>query len=166
MLPPAPGRLSMMTGCPQRLLSSWPIARATMSSGPPAGNGTTKRIALAGYADWAAAAPAPPISTAPSAQRASIAMRLNGVAGIFAVELALERCPHQLAAFAHAALGVDFLALVHRVVDDFLRQRIGFGAAALGQYLEFARALEPVHAVEHFADRRAHAQRAVVAQDQ
>src|ERR1700682_310165 len=50
MLPPAPGRLSMTTGWPHASVSFCPIARATTSSEPPAGKGTTRRIGLVGYA--------------------------------------------------------------------------------------------------------------------
>src|SRR5258706_7727795 len=37
-----------MTGCPQRSCSSFPIRRPEMSSGPPGGKGTTRRIGLEG----------------------------------------------------------------------------------------------------------------------
>src|SRR5882672_9662760 len=49
MLAPAPGRLSMTTGCPQASASFCPSARPTMSGVDPAGNGTTRRTALDGY---------------------------------------------------------------------------------------------------------------------
>src|SRR5258706_612758 len=37
-----------MTGCPQRSCNSLPMSRPEMSSGPPGGNGTTRRIGLEG----------------------------------------------------------------------------------------------------------------------
>src|SRR4029077_1547072 len=54
MLPPAPGRLSTSTGCFQASPSFWPSARATVSTAPPAANGTTIRTGLEGN-DWAKA---------------------------------------------------------------------------------------------------------------
>src|SRR5690349_2077309 len=54
MFPPAPGRLSTITGCFQVSISFCPRARATVSTAPPAANGTTIRTGLAGYA-WATA---------------------------------------------------------------------------------------------------------------
>jgi hypothetical protein len=44
--PPAPGRLSTMTGEPRRSLSFWEMARAKASVAPPAGNGTIRRMGL------------------------------------------------------------------------------------------------------------------------
>src|SRR5260370_35500545 len=56
----APGRFSITTGCPQSWLMVWPIRRATMSLGPPAGKGTILRIGRWGkLADGASAAAAP-----------------------------------------------------------------------------------------------------------
>src|SRR5262249_3387525 len=56
----APGRLAMTTGCPQSWLMVWPIRRATMSLGPPAGKGTIIRIGRLGkLADESSAAAAP-----------------------------------------------------------------------------------------------------------
>src|SRR5215470_13560803 len=56
----APGRLSITTGCPQSWLIVWPIRRATMSLGPPAGKGTIIRIGRLGkLADGSSAAAAP-----------------------------------------------------------------------------------------------------------
>src|SRR3977135_2878395 len=40
ILPPAPPRFSMTTCWPRRSDSHWAILRATMSVGPPGGNGT------------------------------------------------------------------------------------------------------------------------------
>ena len=48
MPPPAPGRLSTTTGWPHASCSFCAMPRPMMSSGPPGGNGTTKRIGLAG----------------------------------------------------------------------------------------------------------------------
>src|SRR5262249_35873345 len=56
----APGRFSITTGCPQSWLMVWPIRRATMSLGPPAGEGTISRVGRLGkLADGPAAAAAP-----------------------------------------------------------------------------------------------------------
>src|SRR5438874_1949896 len=44
----APGRFSISTGWPQSSLILWPMMRATMSLGPPAGNGTIIRIGRLG----------------------------------------------------------------------------------------------------------------------
>src|SRR5262249_46287687 len=53
----APGRFSITTGCPQSWLMVWPIRRATMSLGPPAGKGTIIRVGRLGkLADGASAA--------------------------------------------------------------------------------------------------------------
>src|SRR6266851_1431040 len=49
MVVPAPGLFSMMIGWPSRGDSFSPSARATMSTPPPGGKGTMKRIGLAGY---------------------------------------------------------------------------------------------------------------------
>src|SRR6266850_2413163 len=49
MVVPAPGLLSITTGCPSRGESFSPTARATMSTPPPGGNGTMKRTGRAGY---------------------------------------------------------------------------------------------------------------------
>src|SRR5450755_591191 len=49
MLPPAPGLLSTMTGWCVLSETFCPSRRATESSGPPAGYGTTKRIGFDGY---------------------------------------------------------------------------------------------------------------------
>src|SRR5882672_3003259 len=43
-----PGLFSTMTGCPQRSCSSFPISRPAMLSGPPGGNGTTRRTGFEG----------------------------------------------------------------------------------------------------------------------
>src|SRR6267143_1748407 len=43
-----PGLFSTMTGCPQRSCNSFPISRPAMSSGPPGGNGTTRRTGFEG----------------------------------------------------------------------------------------------------------------------
>src|SRR6266436_3656868 len=56
----APGRFSITTGCPQSWLIVWPIRRATMSLGPPAGKGTIIRIGRLGkLADGSSAAATP-----------------------------------------------------------------------------------------------------------
>src|SRR5262245_10770185 len=67
----APGRFSITTGCPQSWLMVWPIRRATMSLGPPAGKGTIIRIGRLGkFADGSSAAAAPDADTArPTASR-------------------------------------------------------------------------------------------------
>jgi hypothetical protein len=44
----APGRFSISTGWPHASLILWPIRRATMSLGPPGGNGTMIRIGRLG----------------------------------------------------------------------------------------------------------------------
>ena len=48
MLPPAPGRLSTITGWPSFLPSCSPTTRATMSLAPPAAKVTIMRIGLSG----------------------------------------------------------------------------------------------------------------------
>src|SRR5690349_14352999 len=50
MLVPAPGRFSMMTGCPSRSESQEPMTRATVSAPPPGGNPTIQRRGLYGWA--------------------------------------------------------------------------------------------------------------------
>src|SRR3982074_3803721 len=52
----APGRLSTITCLPSESESLSPSKRATMSLGPPVVTGTTKRMLLAGHADWLCAA--------------------------------------------------------------------------------------------------------------
>src|SRR5712692_8818814 len=67
----APGRFSITTGWPQSSLIFWPMRRAMMSLGPPAGKGTIIRIGRLGKpadGSWAMAA---------SAQIASIAATRN-----------------------------------------------------------------------------------------
>src|ERR1019366_3755727 len=49
-VPPAPGRLSMMTCCPQAAVSFCPTMRARKSVEPPGGKGTMTRMVLLGYA--------------------------------------------------------------------------------------------------------------------
>src|SRR5262245_19016803 len=61
----APGRFSITTGCPQSWLMVWPIRRATMSLGPPAGKGTIIRIGRLGkLAAGSSAAAAPDADSA------------------------------------------------------------------------------------------------------
>ena len=48
MLPPAPARLSTMTGWPSSVVSAWPMMRARMSVVPPAAKGTTMVTGLVG----------------------------------------------------------------------------------------------------------------------
>src|SRR5712675_3386051 len=66
MVPPAPGRFSMMTDWPQRRASSSPSVRATMSTAPPAGKGTSRCTGFDGKASCAPAVPAAPRSGATS----------------------------------------------------------------------------------------------------
>src|SRR5438552_7756639 len=47
---PAPGLFSITIGWPSRVESFSDTARATMSTPPPGGNGTTTRSVFAGYA--------------------------------------------------------------------------------------------------------------------
>src|SRR5450755_3044660 len=58
MLPPAPGRLSMVTGWPRRSPSFGAMIRTVASVDPPGGNVTITRIGFAGQAasGWAGAA--------------------------------------------------------------------------------------------------------------
>src|SRR4051812_11767349 len=49
MIPDAPPRLSITTGCPSCSFSLIATARARTSVGPPAGKGTIMRIVLFGY---------------------------------------------------------------------------------------------------------------------
>src|SRR5215210_4775684 len=51
-LPPAPGRLSMMKGWPNTVVSRAESGRATESANPPGGKGTTIRTGRAGQAAW------------------------------------------------------------------------------------------------------------------
>src|SRR5262249_60715119 len=51
MLPPAPGRFSMTTGCFHAAVNRSPSARARMSTVPPAVYGAVVRVAPSGY--WA-----------------------------------------------------------------------------------------------------------------
>ena len=57
MVPPAPVRFSITTGCPQFSLIFWEIMRARTSDVPPGENGTTKRIGLLGKFCCACAGP-------------------------------------------------------------------------------------------------------------
>src|SRR5436309_834966 len=50
MLPPPPGTLSTITGCPRRSASPLPTCRATASVNPPGGYGTIRWIGRSGYA--------------------------------------------------------------------------------------------------------------------
>src|SRR3981189_1892912 len=58
MVPPAPGRFSMMTDWPQRRASSARGGGATMSPAPPAGKGTSRCTGFDGKASCAYAPPA------------------------------------------------------------------------------------------------------------
>ena len=49
MLPPAPGRLSTTTDCPQRSFSFCPTMRASTSVPPPGAKGAISRIGFIGY---------------------------------------------------------------------------------------------------------------------
>jgi hypothetical protein len=49
MLPFAPGRLSITTGCPSASLKRGPTMRASVSAGPPGGTATIMRIGFEGY---------------------------------------------------------------------------------------------------------------------
>src|SRR5262249_43585222 len=69
----APGRFSITTGCPQSWLMVWPIRRATMSLGPPAGKGTIIRIGRLGKLADCSSAAAPPDAVLP--KRAAIRTR-------------------------------------------------------------------------------------------
>src|SRR6476646_9569790 len=100
-----------------------------MSSGPPAGKGTTYRIAFAGYAVCAAAGAAAHTKIAARAARLlHFCMMLNRVAGIHAIEFAHHRGPHQLAAFGLAAFGINLASLVDRMIHDLARQLVQLGA--------------------------------------
>src|SRR5215471_16082424 len=57
MVPPAPGRFSTTMVWPQRLLNSSPMVRATMSTAPPGGKGTSRCTGLDGKVSCANAAP-------------------------------------------------------------------------------------------------------------
>ena len=62
---------------------------------------------------WQFVEPAPPDSVViVTGAEDGAGMWLDGVAGIFALELPQQRGPHQLAAFRLAALGIDLPALV------------------------------------------------------
>src|SRR5471032_2005235 len=68
MLPPAPGRLSMITCRPRSSPSFWPSSRASMSLGPPGVKPTTKRTGLSGNAlVWGCAQTAPAASSSAAA---------------------------------------------------------------------------------------------------
>jgi hypothetical protein len=54
-MPAAPGRLSMMIGCPNVSVILCPTMRATMSEPPPGAYGTTMRMGFVGYAAAVAA---------------------------------------------------------------------------------------------------------------
>src|SRR5690606_13151352 len=53
MLPPAPGRLSTMTGWPSAWARGSEMARASASGEEPAGKGTTIWMGRSGQLDWA-----------------------------------------------------------------------------------------------------------------
>jgi hypothetical protein len=58
IVPPAPGLLSTITGCPSCFVKRSPTARAMVSVPEPAVKGTTRRIGWRGYAlSWACATP-------------------------------------------------------------------------------------------------------------
>src|SRR5215472_17287084 len=82
----APGRFSITTGCPQSWLMVWPIRRATMSLGPPAGKGTMIRIGRLGkLADGSSAAAAPDADSAsPAASRKRTARTIAPPGGFVA----------------------------------------------------------------------------------
>ena len=57
IVPPAPVRFSITTGCPQFSLIFCAMMRASVSVPPPGENGTTKRIGLVGNFCCACATP-------------------------------------------------------------------------------------------------------------
>src|SRR5258706_14506883 len=78
MVVPAPGLLSITTGWPRRGASFSPSARATMSTPPPGGNGTMKRIGRDGYCcDWAI-----PLAMRRSAAQSSLCINLLCLEGL------------------------------------------------------------------------------------
>src|SRR5258706_11115389 len=98
------------------------------------------------------AAHAPKTKSAASAARSTGLRTASGrVTGIHAIEFPHHRGPHELAAFRLAALGIDLGALGDCMVDDLTRQLVQLRAAGHRVDLELACALEPVHAVKHFA---------------
>ena len=76
MLPPAPGLLSTVTGCPKFFVSSWAIAREAISTAPPGGKGQTKRMGLFGKL-WAKALGADSKSPAEPNEMAKLAKKVR-----------------------------------------------------------------------------------------
>src|SRR5260221_10961904 len=114
MVVPAPGLLSITTGWPSRGASFSPTARATMSTPPPGGNGTMKRIGRDGYCcDWAI-----PLAMRRSAAQSSLCIDLLCLEGLdqrHDVALGVRKlCRHRRGhASAHARR-----ALVHQPLQE------------------------------------------------
>src|SRR6185295_898208 len=133
MVMPAPGLFSTTIDWPRRGESLSAIARATMSTPPPGGNGAMKRMVLAGYG-WPSAGGAPASSRAATARRRRALTFLSlGFEVLFADDLAVAREIRidqllqlgRRGALRHRALPDQLLAH-SRVGDDFSHIRIEF----------------------------------------
>src|SRR5215470_14914003 len=107
MVPPAPGRLSMMIFVGQRLPSSSARVRATISTAPPGGNGTRRCTGFDGKLSWASAA-----GLSVTHARAASAM----IATRRRIEAAIDLLPHTNACHALKIIAFDIVksALAHQ----------------------------------------------------
>src|SRR6202035_5695941 len=83
MIPPAPDLFSMMNDLPRSSDIFAVMTRATMSTAPPAGNGSSRRIGRSGYSAKPAPAPASHSVNASTMRPARI--------GLFTVEIEIAR---------------------------------------------------------------------------
>src|SRR5690606_27323378 len=82
MLPPAPGLLSMTTGCPSAWASGSAMVRASRSGDEPGGKGTTMWMARSGQSAWAAAGSSVAAARARNRRRSSAPARDGRAVGM------------------------------------------------------------------------------------
>src|ERR1041384_4271270 len=115
MMPPAPALFSITNGLPSSSAIFAVTTRATMSTAPPAGNGSSNRIGLSGYSARAGEARVTSDRIRSAGVRRSIIVSHSP--GLFAVEIKLQR---GLAENLAARLGVR-----HRTVEPVDRGLVG-----------------------------------------
>src|SRR5580704_8255647 len=100
MMPPAPALFSMMKGLPRSSDIFAVMARATMSTAPPAGNGSSRRIGRSGYSAK--------LALAPASHSANASTMRTGPIGLFAVEVEIARgCAKNLCPRGRVGNGID-----------------------------------------------------------
>src|ERR1041384_971248 len=97
MMPPAPALFSITNGLPSSSAIFAVTTRATMSTAPPAGNGSSNRVGLSGYSARAGEARGTSDRIRSAGVRRSIIVSHSPglfaveIKGLFAVEIKLQR---------------------------------------------------------------------------